>query len=169
MTFAAVGSAMTAWETLEAHLSHLYSIFIGKPLLADALEQYGRDSKIFKDRMNSLCEAGRVFFVASPSQEYEAILDGIIREAKRLAVFRHQIAHGLVVSLASYPGIPTESGMQIPLPAFLLMPPSHGLFHLTKTTGHYRYGAKEINEYADEFYALGTKVQNFNRTLLPSL
>ena len=34
--YAAVGRAMSAWETLEANFSYLYSIFVGSPMQVEA-------------------------------------------------------------------------------------------------------------------------------------
>lgn len=157
--FAAVGRATTAWETLEAHLSYLYSIFVGKPLDFSALKEYGRKNKIFELRMQALCEAGAKYFQTAPSQPKESELHSLISGARRLAVFRHQIAHGVVDGYER-----AEGGI-----VYKLVPPSHGVFHLTKATGQekYSYGSAEIDKFKAEFDAHSERAKAFNHSLHP--
>lgn len=159
--YAAVGRAMSAWETLEAHFSHLYSIFVGSPMEVAALEAYGRDARIFRERMTVLKKEAEVYFITSLSQTREGMFDALIDEAGRLSTARHQIAHGIVCS------IPIVVGDLIQ-PGYAMVPPWHAAFHLTKATGQYRYSSREINSYTQQFLALGDRVARFNEMLHPT-
>jgi hypothetical protein len=163
ITYAAVGRAASAWETLEAHLSYLYSIFIGNPMQGRIMEEYGREGRIFELRMQTLCEAAHAYFLKVPNQEYEAIVDSIILEARRLSIRRHQIVHGIVSSAQIF-----SSENNIITPGFFLVPPLHGVFHLTKNTGHYLYSSKEIDAYAAEFHVLASRVEDFHKVISPA-
>jgi hypothetical protein len=152
-TYAAVGRALSAWETLEAHLSYLYSIFVGRPLAPAALSGYGRENKVFNKRMTALCKAGCKYIQARPAQQsLESELDALIVEARRLATFRNQIAHGVVW------GKESDS-------AYSLVSSSHGVFGLTHLP--YRYRVAEINKFEAEFVTHGARVQAFNQALCP--
>lgn len=149
--YVAVGQALTKWETLECHLSYMYSIFAGKPVDHIVLEQYGEDGPIFKERMLRIEAAAKKYFISCPNQAEEGRADCFIAEARRLANFRHRIAHGMVI------GLETEDGI-----IFRLVPPSHGYFHLTKRDGDYAYSSEQIDGYTKEFLTLASKVQKFN-------
>lgn len=149
--YVAVGRALTKWETLECHLSYMYSIFDGRPLNIIVLERYGECGSIFKRRMDQLEGAADKYFQSSPNQAEEALVVYCIAEARRLANFRHRIAHGMVVGIENVGGN-----------TFCLMPPSHGYFHLTKRDGAYAYSSEEIDKYTEEFLDLAKRVQKFN-------
>jgi hypothetical protein len=154
-TYAAVGRALSAWETLEAHLSYLYSIFVGKPLVPAALSGYGRENKVFNRRMTALCKAGCEYIQARPAQQsLESELDALIVVARRLATSRNQIAHGVVQG--------KESGSSI---VYSLVSSSHGVFGLTHLP--YSYRVAELNKFEAEFDAHAACVQAFNQALCP--
>jgi hypothetical protein len=162
VTYAAVGRAASAWESLEAHLSYLYSIFLGKPTHGRIMQEYGKDGRIFDMRMQALCKAAQVYFRRAPHQSHEATVDSFIFETRRLSIRRHQIVHGFVSSSPMF-----FSELNIITPGFFLVPPLHGIFHLTKTTGHYLYSSKEIDAYTDAFNALASRVKDFCDVLYP--
>jgi hypothetical protein len=162
VTYAAVGGAMTAWETLEAYLSLLYSIFVGAPMDGRKLVEYGERGRIFDTRMQILCDAAQAYSRKAPDQSYEAIIDAIIRDARTLSIRRHHIAHGVVGSMPIF-----LSEQNKVTTGFSIVPPSHGIFHLTKTTGQYMYGSKEINAYTSSFHELASKVKDFCAILHP--
>lgn len=149
--YVAVGRALTKWETLECHLSYMYSILDDRPLNNIVLERYGECGPIFKRRMDQLEEAADKYFQSSPNQAEEALVIYCIAEARRLANFRHRIAHGMVVAIEN-----------VGSNTFYLMPPSHGYFHLTKRDGDYAYSSEEIDKHTEEFLDLAKKVQKFN-------
>jgi hypothetical protein len=156
--YAAVGRALSMWETLEAALSYTYSIFEERPIDYDLLESYGREAKIFKDRMATLERAAEKYFRFQPNQNEECRFAAFIAEAKRLSTFRNQIAHGIVIGKENY-----ASGIY-----YVLVPPSHGYHHLTKRDGlHYNYGSSEIDAFAGSFIELGRAVQMFNHERHP--
>jgi hypothetical protein len=159
--FSAVGRATSAWETLEAHLSYLYSIFVGKPMLVDALEEYGRDRTTVPARMAELCKVGKAYFTKFPSQELEAMLADIIKDTRALSGKRHQIAHGIVHTLPAFTGAQDEHGWYIPSPGFLLMPPWHALYNLARKgkEDQYRYGSREIGEWTQKFLACAERAK----------
>jgi hypothetical protein len=156
ITYAAVGRAASAWENLEAHLSYLYSIFIGNPMQGRIMQEYGREGRIFEMRMQTLCEAAQAYFRRVPHQSHEATFDILVLEARRISIRRHQIVHGFVSSSPMF-----FSDLNIITPGFFLLPPLHGIFHLTKNTGHYIYSSKEIDAYAAEFNELASRVKDF--------
>jgi hypothetical protein len=154
--YVAVGKATTKWETLEWHLAFMFSIFEGKPLNHKTAENYGRESRIFKERMATLRASAESFFRTTPSQHEEGRVECLIQEAERLANYRHRIAHGIVI------GVETANGK-----FFRLVPPSHGFYHLTKKDGDYAYSSEIIAGYTAEFIDLAKKVQKFNHERQP--
>jgi hypothetical protein len=151
--YAAVGRALSMWETLEAALSYTYSIFEGRPVDYELLESYGREGRIFKDRMIILQESAEKYFRSQPNQNEECRVAAFVSEAVRLSTFRHQIAHGIVIGKEDY-----ADRIQ-----YVLVPPTHGFHHLTKRDGHYyNYASAEINAFANNFIELGRAVQTFN-------
>jgi hypothetical protein len=154
--FVAVGKATSKWETLEWHLAFMFTIFEGKPIDHKTVEAYGRESKIFKDRMSTLRKSAEKYFRANPDQHEEGRVECLIKEAERLANFRHRIAHGIVA------GIKQHNGTD-----YRLMPPGHGFYHLTKREGDYNYSSDDIAGYTKEFMDLATKVQKFNHERRP--
>jgi hypothetical protein len=139
VTFNAVGRAISAWETLEAHLSYLYSIFIGKPMLIDALEAYGRENKIFEQRIRGLCGTAEAYFMKQPSQDREGEVDAIISEARRLSIYRHQIAHGIITAIMVAEVANNDQEVEDlfqrgPKFCYCVVPPWYGAIHLTKET-----------------------------------
>lgn len=149
--YVAVGYATSKWETLEAHLSFMFSIFEGNPLDRDILRNYGREAKIFNDRIASLRKSACKYFRSAPNQHEEARVEAMIAEAVRLSNFRHRIAHGIV------------SGQELTThDEYRLVPPDHGLFHLTKRDGYYAYSSDDIKARAREFTDLAAQVQAFN-------
>lgn len=159
--FRAVGRAMSSWERLEAHLSYLYSILVKKPMQIEALQAYGRDQRIFDLRMKALKKAADGYEILSPSQERESLLDSLIGEARQLSTYRNQIAHGVVTPVQMPPlNMPLEPWPE-PTWIYVLMPSWYGVFHLTKTTGYYQYGSKQVDEFTSKFHSLAEGVREF--------
>jgi hypothetical protein len=169
ITYAAVGRATSAWETLEAHLSYLYSIFVEKPMLVDAMEEYGRDRRKLPCRIRALNGAADAYFVKFPNQEHQGALRFIIKETKELASKRHQIAHGVVHMLPAFTGSKNELGYYADRWGYLLMPPWHALYNLTRKgqDDHYRWGSREIDAWTAKFYACAERAKKLAETLNP--
>jgi hypothetical protein len=149
---------MTRWETLEAHLSFMYSIFERRPLVYAVIENYGRESKIFRDRIGSLRKSAEKYFQSQPNQQAEARVECLIEEANRLSSFRHRIAHGVVI------GLTIDDHIE-----YRLVPPTHGVFHLTKNDGYYGYTPAEIDGYATQFADLARQIRQHNHELHPAV
>jgi hypothetical protein len=169
ITYAAVGRATSAWETLEAHLSYLYSIFVEKPMLVDAMEEYGRDRTTITARTKALNDAATAYFVKFPNQNHEAILGCIIKETEELASKRHQIAHGVVNRLPAFTGSKNELGYYADSWGYLLMPPWHALYNLARKKGddHYRWGSQDIDAWTAKFYACAERVNKLAEAINP--
>lgn len=165
--YAAVGRALCAWETLEAHLSYLYSICIERPMQIEALQEYGRDARIFQKRMDALASAAAKYFQKHPSQVREGILDDLIADSRKLAEKRNQIAHGIVYSMTVFSR--RAGGEDVLTPGYAMVPPSHGVFHLTKATGQYFYNSPAIIDYTKDFIDLARRVAEFTSTLNPDI
>jgi hypothetical protein len=160
--YAAVGRAMSAWETVEAHLSNLYSIAVKSPTYMVAMKSYGRDSKIFTSRMSTLAKAAASYFAKHPSQEHEGTLAALIAEARELSTKRNDIAHGIVCSIP----IVVNENVQ---PGYAMVPQLYAVFRLNDAEGHYWYGSSEIDTYTERFLALADRVAKFNEILNPKL
>lgn len=147
---------MSKWETLEAHLSFTYSIFEGRPIDHKFIEDYGRENSIFKNRMERLEKSAERYFQSKPDQVQEGRFACLLKQAKELSSYRHNIAHGMVVGL----DLPSRQ-------VFVLVPPAHGFFHLTKKTGDYSYRPTDIASYTRRFNDLSRLVQAFNHERHP--
>ena len=172
VTFNAAGRAISTWETLEAHLSYLYSILVGKPLLIEAMKEYGRTNRIFEQRMRALCDVSEFYFTKQPSQDHESEINTIITEARRLSTYRNQIAHGVVVAIME--ALIMEKNEDFDDAAkrvryvYCLVPPWHGVFHLNKGDNkYYRLGSYAISAYIEEFGKLSQRVEILNKILNP--
>ncbi|WP_338834607.1 hypothetical protein [Bradyrhizobium septentrionale] len=157
--YAAVGRAISEWETLEAHLSYTYSIFEGRPVDSALLRDYGREARIFRTRMEAVRASAEKYFQSHPNQEQEARFEALVSKAEELSTLRNRIAHGMVMGQQASPGQTLYS----------LIPPSHGFHHLTKKDGgeSYSYDSKEIEAHTDSFIKLATDVQKFNHERHP--
>jgi len=165
--YTAIGRAMTAWESLEANFSYLFSILTERPMLLRALEDYGRDVRIFDGRMKLLWKASESYFRKSPSQDREAKLDRLIADARALSIYRNHIAHGMVQAIQTHGDNRDKDGWTIPFWSYRLIPSWHAQFHLIKNTGMYYYGSSNIDEHTKSFVTLAQRVRQFNDTLNP--
>jgi hypothetical protein len=97
ITYRSVGRFISSWESIEVELSHLYAIFVGKYFKPEAYDEYHDQSKTLKQRLRTLEEAARLYFVSvavrsprsprhengTPSQRrYPAAPDGCSRLPK---------------------------------------------------------------------------------------
>lgn len=168
-TFAAVGRAVSEWEMVEIYLSILYSIFTKRPRLIGALSEYGRDGRVFVDRLKLLEDAAARYFQATPNQEHEGKFCEIIREVRRLSPYRHQIAHGVVRPFMTFGEDKTPEGWYAPVTKFALVPPWYAVLRLTNVDGrYYIYASKEILAFAASFEACAIMALNFGNALSPS-
>lgn len=163
--YAAVGHCLTTWEALESEMSHLYSIFVGRPRQIEALQEYGRENRIFSSRMKAIEDAAEAFFVRSPSQRIEGEFRDLVARCRNLAPARHQIAHGIVQGIAMY-GQPDHDGWVMPTIGYCLSPPWYSFINLTKHQGvGYRYSSATIDQVATTFEAARLTAANLNARL----
>jgi hypothetical protein len=94
-TYAGVGRVLSAWEAVEAELSHLYAVFVGKLFERKAYVEYGT-GRIFVDRMRTLKTAASGYFVRYPSQMREGHFDKLAEIAEKFASRRNEVAHSIV-------------------------------------------------------------------------
>src|ERR1700680_2245928 len=95
-TYAAVGRAMSEWEQLELYLARLYAKFLGvPPIEAIARPEYTRVA-ISRERARVIEDAARAYFIKHPDQTLESTFESLICDARKLAVRRNDIAHGVV-------------------------------------------------------------------------
>jgi len=168
---AAVGLAMSEWETLEAHLSHLYSIFVGRPQQIDAMEEYGREARIFRDRLRLLEQNAVAYFQESPHHDHEGAFRALAAEAERLSYRRNQIAHGIIHSVPVYDSTFRDAadGWPIPMIQYCLVPPRYAVFRLTSKDGAgYSHNSDEIRVYASSFAACAAKARDLAAELCRS-
>jgi hypothetical protein len=96
-TFEGVGRVLTQWEEIEQVFGNLYSGFIGKLELIDAIRDYGAPPKlIFNSRLNGLRAAAWAYFCSKPNQAHEGDFDRIAAQASDFSTNRNDIAHGIV-------------------------------------------------------------------------
>jgi hypothetical protein len=100
---AAVGLALSQWETMELGLAILYSIFLGKPKDLNLLIQFGDLGPTFSSRKVVLERAAEQYFIAHPNQDDEGELREILEWATGLSKHRHQIAHGTAWPVGTQP------------------------------------------------------------------
>jgi hypothetical protein len=96
ITYASVGRFITRWENIEVELSHLYAIFVGKYFKPEAYDEYHDQSKTLRQRLTTLEEAARRYFVKYPDQDNERDFTLLMEEVRGFSERRHEIAHGIV-------------------------------------------------------------------------
>jgi hypothetical protein len=166
-TFAAVGHAFTQWEYLEWQLSHLYSIFVGKPRQIGTIEEYGRENSTFNNRMTRLEKMAERYFQPAPCQEKEGEFSSIIAECRAVSIKRHHIAHGVVTGVQVFSNV-NAGEWAIPSIGYFVVPPRYAAHNLTKHTRvYYTYGSAQIDKIAKEFRAALVRVATFNELLSP--
>jgi len=92
--FAAVGSALSAWEGLEGRMAHIFENLVspeGSSLAA--LRAYG-SVLTFRGKGEMINAAANAAFFLSPNDQLEKDLKSLISEAGRFAARRNEIAHG---------------------------------------------------------------------------
>jgi hypothetical protein len=161
--YAALGRTLCAWETLEAHLSYLYSVFIDRPMEIKALEEYGRDAKTFPARMDGLTSAAEHYFQKNPSQLHERTLADLVKDAKGLLRNRNQIAHGIMYAMTCVSK--DSDGVDRFALGYAIVSPWHGTFHIKGDD--YFYTSRAIIDYTHDFMTLTERVAELTGTLNP--
>jgi hypothetical protein len=153
-TYAAVGRAISYWESIEVSLSYLYSAFVGKPAQLGALREYG-NGRIFAERMKGLKTAADGFFRRYPNQANEGRFDRLARSVTNFATRRADIAHGIVRPF-QWDVPPGHARIQ-----WCLVPPHYDqrrFDHANRPT--YAYASREILQFAGQFHILNQEAEN---------
>jgi hypothetical protein len=161
-TYAAVGQTLSLWEDMEFEFAVLFSIFEGSPGKIALIEEYGVKGRIFEARMKCLEESAAKYFAARCSQELEGDFGGLVDEAYRLAIRRHQIAHGMVTGIDIASNIEATRVRK----AYWLTSPMYAVARLNKD-GEYFYGSDVILAIGERFMSLSNRANGFGRHLAP--
>jgi len=154
--FAAVGRAMTYWETVEEELANTFSILVGNraayPATEPAIRAYGTViSSIARTKM--LSAAATAYFANDPDSPLAEEIRSIISHANGWAARRNDIAHGRVGRIQSRPG-------------YLLFPSLYNTKkHPVGAKPIYLFSSVEINEIHGQFRQLQTRIYAFRLTL----
>jgi hypothetical protein len=151
-TYAAVGKCLSKWENMEFSMSMLYSQFKGSKGKIEYFQEYGTSGKIFVDRLTSLERVAEAYFVPRPHQEFEASLALMVTAARRLAVRRNEIAHGIVAAIAVEPKeVKPDKDGWVPWPNRYFLAPPHHAFMKYGEDGQYYYGSKALEHFQEAF------------------
>jgi len=166
-THAAVGYAVSRWEGLEFRLSQLYSIFVGRPMVAKTMMEYGRENHVFSRRMRRLEVAGSAYFSKCPNQDRERRLNELILRTTILAERRNRIAHGIAQGAPTFCRLNRE--MKIfgsPVSTYRVVPPFYAIERLVDDDeAPFAYGSREIRAIASLFAEHSEAVRIFMLTI----
>ena len=150
-TWAAVGLALSQWELLELALATLRKFFLAS--IGDKIVfNYDDDVPLgFLARADEIERAAHSFFRRNPSQDNEAEFEALIYEARKLALRRNDIAHGVVVGS-------TKAG---DAKGFYLTPALHVPKRYRGGRAAYQYTSHEMLSFAESFNSLTKRVWRF--------
>jgi hypothetical protein len=150
ITFCAVGRALSAWESLETNLAILYSVFKKRPGLIDCLAEFGKEGRVTSRRIDVCKAAAAKYFFSRPDQGYEMRFAKSIARASELAIFRHQLAHGVVMNMPVYAIEEPKPGEWVfPTEMYGLGWPWYSQAQLHPEA--FMYGSKRIDEIKADF------------------
>ena len=158
-TFAAVGLALTRWESMEASLADLYSVFCGAPFDRRVVVFFGHQYGTTVRRLTGLSDAANRFFRRWPDQDREHAFDTLRRTAEKLSLDRHRIAHGLVDRVTF--AFPEGGGVT----GFALVAPWYSETRL-RFTSRDAWGSAAIVGVSDQFVTLDRSVRAFCFSIL---
>ena len=94
--FAAVGSALSAWEGLEGRLSLIFGTLVS-PNQVDLAAQRAYGSLLsFRGRGDMIDAAAAAVFFLSPNNTLQKTLSDLVKEIQNFAARRNEIAHGKI-------------------------------------------------------------------------
>lgn len=154
-TYKMVGRAISGWEEVEYHLSHLYAQFLGKTADIATMRQYG-EPRIFSDRAAKLEMAATAFFARQPSQQAEGRLSTLMRQVRGFSDRRNEIAHSVVRALQwVHPPMPEYDPLRGETLEYGLVPPIYTDRKLDATNRpKYIYTANELTQFVLAFHEL---------------
>jgi len=125
-TYAAVGQLLSQWETMEAELSHIYAIAIGKYPQSEAYEDYYDKGRTSKARVERVRCAVQRFSIKYPDQNFEGGISNAMEAVLGFADRRHEVAHGIVRPIQWYGSAITDLATAGSAPfQFCLVPPHY--------------------------------------------
>lgn len=145
VTFGAVGAALTEWERMEAHLSLVFVALIGLGSESQAAQRAYGTIVAFGGRAGMIQAAAEAYFAAHPDAGLAADLDRVVRQAKRAAARRNEIAHGIVQPIDPQKTVLT-GGRYVLYPAYYAAG-KRDLNHLPQ----YGYTSAEISRFGRQF------------------
>jgi hypothetical protein len=149
VTYAAVGKALSRWESADFRMAGLFSVLIGIPSPVPAIRAYGAVAT-FQVRQQMVRAAADSFFNNRPNQELRQKVEDIFkRHMNDAAVRRAEIAHGIVINTN-----PTRRRLH-----HFLAPP----YYATKKRDHkanpsYLYSSVEIAAFTTGFEDLAIHI-----------
>jgi hypothetical protein len=141
--YAAVGEALSIWETVEEHLAHIFSVLIGlrRPSTA-AVRAYG-SLTTFRGKSEMIAAAAEVYFHDHPDEGLQQKFNDALKAAIGFSARRNEIAHGIVQQLKKAPNQSL---------GFFLRPPFYNSSKVKWGFGPiYRYDSKTIKAFQDGF------------------
>lgn len=169
-TYAAVGRVLSQWENIEAELSHIFALCIGKMWTNEAYDRYYEDGKTTRGRLSVVEDAARQYFIGSPNQEAEGCLRRLIEGARGFADRRHEVAHGIVRPINWYwPMLkPAHFGPEVNRAfQFCLVAPHYQRGWIKDGAPEYIYTSRELNEIARQLFLFLRELAEFRFRYLP--
>jgi hypothetical protein len=160
--YAAVGRALSQWETVETACARIYAFLIGAPTdeltISPALRSFGIVNS-FPTRCEMITTAGKAYFHLHPEvANYEKWINEALSDAKEFSNRRNEIAHGVVRHIIN----PTrESEGSYLCPSFFN--PKKFPISMIPT---YQYVEKNILYFSREFTKMGWKLEAMLRLLM---
>lgn len=155
--FVAIGGALSAWESLESWLSHIFGELVAPnddPLAAR--RAYG-SILTFRGRKEMIEAAAKAVFFSFPDDSLQEKLKSFLNEAQNFAARRNEIAHGIVKEY-----LPKLPPLSFETKGFALGPPSYATNKTDLKPGRvtlepvfhapsYAYSSAEIEEFKRHF------------------
>jgi hypothetical protein len=161
--YAAVGRALSQWETVESACARIYAFLIAAPTdeftISPAVRSFGIVNS-FPTRCEMISTAGKAYFHLHPEvANYEKRINEALSEAKEFSNRRNEIAHGVVRHIIS--STTHESQGHYLYPSFVN--PKKFPVSMIPT---YQYVAMNILYFALEFTKMNWKLEAILRLLM---
>lgn len=172
--FAAVGSALSAWESIEIRLSNIFSTLVSpRSESLPAQRAYG-SVLTFRGRSEMISAAADAAFFLTPDDTLHHDLSKLLDQIGRFAARRNEIAHGRVTTYYTAPrsGFIIQTVREMPA-GYILEPPNYATNKtklapgriILETAHHkpsYAYSSVEIGVLEKHFVRLEEEAQNFS-------
>ena len=114
VTYAAVGYALSQWETAETQLCWLTGAFMGLPRGDWRVVQRYSHHATFQGRANALEAAACAYWPTRCDQALEGRFLALMAEARSLSERRNEIAHGVVTVLREWQATRSQEWCLVP-------------------------------------------------------